>query len=103
MCVTSSGDLSSFLRPEATVAVVEVPEPTLRSLSCFSVYMLCGGFLFLSTFPPLLNSVPVLCLALPASAIHALSQAVTFSSSTACAFLKSEMRFGVQFLLPPSL
>ena len=63
----------------------------LRSASCFYEYLLCVGFSFLSTFQSVLNSVPVLCLSLPASATHALSQAVTFSPSTARAFLKSEM------------
>lgn len=87
--------LVQFFTPRGNCGCSGGARAVLRSLSCFSVYVLCGGFLFLSTFPPLLNSVPVLCLSLPASATHALSQAVTFFSSTACAFLKSEMRFGV--------
>lgn len=103
VCITSREDLSSSLCPEATVAALKVPEPS-GSAFCFYVYMLCVGFSFLSTFQSLLNSVPVLCLSLPASATHALSQAVTFSPSTACAFLKPEKCFGVlRLLLLPSL
>lgn len=91
--------LSSSLHPEAP-ALSQQPR---GSTFCFYVYMLCVGFSFLSTFQSLLNSVPVLCLSLPASATHALSQAVTFSPSTACAFLKPEKFFGGSSAPPATL
>lgn len=42
VCVTSSGDLSSFLCPEATVAAVKVPEPRSEAflVSPFIYYVL---------------------------------------------------------------
>lgn len=65
--------------------LLEMARRVLGSASCFYVYMLCIGFPFLSTFQSLLNSVPVPCRSLPASATRA-KPSGDISLSAACAF-----------------